>query len=338
MFVYKAINIINGHIYIGQTRQTLKRRIICHKNLSKTSNFKFYKAIRKYGLNNFKWEIIEYCNNQQELNQSEIYWIYRFNSYKRGYNSTIGGNYTKPHSAETRKKISDKVKEAIMAGKMKKSGCYLSANEIKARMIPFEEIEKLYKSKNYIIGYSEDEYYKGKRKLPYICDKQHNIIAYPLAIKTGKGICPVCEKIQKRTKYEHLNKIFEKNNYKLLTTKQEYEANTRLKKVIGKCPKNHICNINIMHFKKRNRSCKECFKIDIKQRVFTDATKLKLKKAKEDKTKIYGWVDINKHDIKIIKKMFNENKILHHIYLALNKKYSRFVIANRIKMIQQGLL
>ena len=51
----------------------------------------------KYGIDNFSFEIIEKCS-QKELNEKEIYWISFFDSYRKGYNETTGGEsfQTKP--------------------------------------------------------------------------------------------------------------------------------------------------------------------------------------------------------------------------------------------------
>lgn len=50
------------------------------------------KSIRKYGINNFDFEIIEECP-KEELNEREIYWIDYYNTYfGEGYNCTIGGD------------------------------------------------------------------------------------------------------------------------------------------------------------------------------------------------------------------------------------------------------
>lgn len=49
-----------------------------------------YRALNKYGLDNFKIEEIEQCS-ALEINEREIYWINYYNTYKEGYNATLGG-------------------------------------------------------------------------------------------------------------------------------------------------------------------------------------------------------------------------------------------------------
>jgi group I intron endonuclease len=62
-----------------------------------------YAAIRKYGENNFLFEVVENCEDDI-VNEREIYWIQHFNSFKDGYNMTSGGDYF-DHAEETKEKI-----------------------------------------------------------------------------------------------------------------------------------------------------------------------------------------------------------------------------------------
>lgn len=95
--IYKIINNINNKIYIGQSIH-IEQRISEHKSESKLDspnrlayNSIIHKAIRKYGWNNFSWEIIEECSIAQ-LDDRERYWIAYFNSLvPNGYNILIGG-------------------------------------------------------------------------------------------------------------------------------------------------------------------------------------------------------------------------------------------------------
>ena len=45
--------------------------------------------MRKYGIENFEISLIEETNNPEER---EIFWIKQSNSYKNGYNATLGGD------------------------------------------------------------------------------------------------------------------------------------------------------------------------------------------------------------------------------------------------------
>lgn len=99
--IYKITNLINGKVYIGQSTN-IERRWKDHKRMfnykddgSLKYNYPLYCAFRKYGEKNFKFEIIEECS-EEELNEKEILYIKKHNSYVRwknsnGYNQTLGG-------------------------------------------------------------------------------------------------------------------------------------------------------------------------------------------------------------------------------------------------------
>lgn len=75
---------------------TIKARWQSHRNTYKNKNSEqynkvLYKAFRQYGIENFKFEVIELCN-PENLNEREIYWIDFYDSFKNGYNATPGGN------------------------------------------------------------------------------------------------------------------------------------------------------------------------------------------------------------------------------------------------------
>ena len=53
-------------------------------------NYALYNAIRKYGIENFSFEVIEECL-EKELDEKEVSYIEEYNSYYGGYNSTLGG-------------------------------------------------------------------------------------------------------------------------------------------------------------------------------------------------------------------------------------------------------
>ena len=51
-----------------------------------------YQSIRKYGLDNFIFEIIEELEDYSIAAEREKYWIQYYNSYKNGYNESLGGD------------------------------------------------------------------------------------------------------------------------------------------------------------------------------------------------------------------------------------------------------
>ena len=81
--------------YVGQTTIQIQERFKEHIYLSTyKSNKGFGAALRKYGSENFKSEILETLNDttQQEIDKREIFWIEKMNSFPNGYNMTMGGS------------------------------------------------------------------------------------------------------------------------------------------------------------------------------------------------------------------------------------------------------
>lgn len=95
--VYKITNLINGKCYIGSSIRPEKRWRE-HINTSKRPNdykynYPLYKAFRKYGINNFVFEIInDDFESIEEMQQYEQRMIICFNSLQNGYNQTINTN------------------------------------------------------------------------------------------------------------------------------------------------------------------------------------------------------------------------------------------------------
>ena len=94
--IYKVVNKSNGKIYIGQSIN-IANRWYKHRNNpfnpeSKQYNSKFYRAIRKYGIDNFEFSVLEECA-REALDERECYWIDYYKSYdsENGYNLTKGG-------------------------------------------------------------------------------------------------------------------------------------------------------------------------------------------------------------------------------------------------------
>ena len=104
--IYKITCLVNGKLYVGQTRQKLSRRITEHKRDSSKGSIGLGAAIRKYGWENFSVEVIEECP-VDKLSEREIFWIAELNSRSpHGYNLTDGGEGLVNPSEETRAKMS----------------------------------------------------------------------------------------------------------------------------------------------------------------------------------------------------------------------------------------
>jgi hypothetical protein len=127
--IYKIINKINQKIYIGSSKNIRKRWKAHRTLLNKEKHYNEYllAAYKKYGKENFIWEVVEFIN-VDKLQEREQYWINFFKSSDRekGYNlcpaaySNLGLKHTDEsrrnmslahlghkHTPESRKKISE---------------------------------------------------------------------------------------------------------------------------------------------------------------------------------------------------------------------------------------
>lgn len=95
----------NGKIYIGITQQEPKSR--WKNGTGYRTQILFFRAIKKYGWNNFKHEIL-YKNLSQEdaeIKEKELIRLYKSNYAEYGYNVENGGNSIGKHSEEVKRKI-----------------------------------------------------------------------------------------------------------------------------------------------------------------------------------------------------------------------------------------
>lgn len=129
MIVYKITNKINNKVYIGLTTQSLKYRWGRHVTEARNPNNckHLYKAMRKYGENNFMIEIIEETDDFQKLGELERYYIKLFDSTnpQRGYNLTCGGEKNQyDGNSQAKLKISD-----VIFIRQEYAKCNLNLNE-----------------------------------------------------------------------------------------------------------------------------------------------------------------------------------------------------------------
>ena len=123
MWVYKISNDINDKLYIGQSKYPVKHRFQRHKQECKNLDTHFARALKKYGFEHFKIEVVEEGIEDPELlTQREMYWIHYYDSIKNGYNETdsgfrSGGNTYKSKTSEEMQIIKDKLKQSKLGGK-----------------------------------------------------------------------------------------------------------------------------------------------------------------------------------------------------------------------------
>jgi group I intron endonuclease len=107
-YIYKITNKTDGKMYVGQTIQMLEERWKQHRRM-KGNCLYLRRAFEKYGIDNFVFEMICDCSNE-ELDKFEKQYMIEFNSMvPNGYNLREGGNGGRHHE-ETKRKISASLK------------------------------------------------------------------------------------------------------------------------------------------------------------------------------------------------------------------------------------
>ena len=104
--------------YVGQTIGTMEER--ARKDgrgygwNDLNYNSKFARSIRKWGWNSFEGRVLEEVD-EEDLNELEKFYIEYFDSFKNGYNSTLGGEGTRglnPYANKTEKEMKE-IKEKL---------------------------------------------------------------------------------------------------------------------------------------------------------------------------------------------------------------------------------
>jgi group I intron endonuclease len=106
MHIYTIKNLVNGKIYVGQTIQSNpKARWYAHLDYARKGRKSYlYDSIRKHGVENFEWQVIDQGKTVAELNELEAKWLAHYRLSGQVYNNReAGGN--KRHSAESIEKM-----------------------------------------------------------------------------------------------------------------------------------------------------------------------------------------------------------------------------------------
>lgn len=100
----------SGKIYIGITSQEISKR--WQNGFGYANNGYFMRAIKKYGWDNIRHEILFDGLSKSEAEKKEIELIILYNSANRdyGYNISNGGSSTGKHSEETKDKMRETAK------------------------------------------------------------------------------------------------------------------------------------------------------------------------------------------------------------------------------------
>lgn len=108
MRIYVITNLTNRKQYVGQTIQNPIDRWHRHTSVN-NFNTVIGRAIKKYGKENFKFEVVDEAKSIEELNLKEREWIAKLDTYLNGYNSSRGDK-NMPMEEVTKERISSKLK------------------------------------------------------------------------------------------------------------------------------------------------------------------------------------------------------------------------------------
>lgn len=104
--IYKITSPV-GKVYIGQSSD-IKNRFKVYQRLSCKQQVKLYNSLKKYGVENHQFDIIEYCS-EEDLNCSERFWQDEFGGIcKNTLNCLLQecGEERRTHGEESRRKMS----------------------------------------------------------------------------------------------------------------------------------------------------------------------------------------------------------------------------------------
>jgi len=122
MGIYKITNVFNGKFYIGSSVDLKKRKRDHMRELKNDihRNERMQHSFNKYGVENFKFEIVELISERENLITLEQHWINETRSYDRniGFNinrlATGGGNYGETNGNYGRRGIKSALSKQIV--------------------------------------------------------------------------------------------------------------------------------------------------------------------------------------------------------------------------------
>ena len=205
--IYKCTNILTGESYVGYdsnwpSRKTKHLYDFLNEN-SKNYDCHFYRALRKYGIENFVWEVLyQSWDKEHCLNEMEIFFIQEYNSFSNGYNMTKGGEGTlgkkswlgRNHSTESKIKISSALKGKIRSKEHSENISKSLKGKNKSKWSNGRK-EKFSKQRKGIKPHEMTE--EIRKKISISCSGGNHYSAIPVTINDVKYSCKkeACQKL-----------------------------------------------------------------------------------------------------------------------------------------------
>lgn len=143
-YIYCIKNNINNKCYVGKTLRSPEERFSEHLSDARKQtheNRPLYRAIKKYGEDNFSLRVLEECADEF-ASEREMWYIEKLETYAHGYNATVGGDGTQLFDHEV-------IKTQLAAGLSQKfvaelNGCSIDlVRQIRlANNIPLTKVRK----------------------------------------------------------------------------------------------------------------------------------------------------------------------------------------------------
>jgi len=184
MVIYKTTNLVNGKQYIGMDSKN-------NPNYLGSGSY-LKRAIKKYGKQNFKKEILETCSSHVELIQREEYWLNYYDAgnnpiFYNAHNHSYGSpklsedviekiriansgvnhsHYGKPKSEETKRKIANANRGRIPSEETRKKLSDAGRKRIQSEETrkKLSEIRKSFNGKTGMYGKKHSEETKQKMR------------------------------------------------------------------------------------------------------------------------------------------------------------------------------
>lgn len=197
--IYKIENLITNKIYIGSSKN-INERFINHKSMLKNNTHHcvyLQRAINKYGINNFSFEIVEQCSIEDLVIKEQYYIDLHKNNL---YNMLLIANpgFNQKHKKESliksqRARGFSSILKIDIKGNILKEYDLISEIEFKPdriyKSIKNQNCIKSYDfgfiySKDYYVGYKPKSLSNWNKNIKY---KQNNIKSYPIYVYDTYG-------------------------------------------------------------------------------------------------------------------------------------------------------